>query len=196
MPSGYTSDIADGKDVSFNDFALKCARAFGACIEQRDDNANDKPKLIERNNKDNYHLEKLEKAKMWKSPTKEEFDDYVTKQSAYYNEQIDKQNKLKVSYEDMLIKVNKWVPPTTDHEGLKKFMIEQLSESLTHDCCGDYYQGELSQINSYTHKEYVDDMMRQNNKDIEYHTNELKKDNERVDTRNAWISALYKSLEN
>lgn len=50
MPSCYTSDIADGKDVSFNDFVLKCARAFGACIEQRDDNANDKPKLIERNN--------------------------------------------------------------------------------------------------------------------------------------------------
>ena len=192
MPSGYTSDIADGKNVSFNDFALKCARAFGACIDNADDNA----KLIERNNKDNYHLEKLEKAKMWKSPTKEEFDDYVTKQAAYCNENIDKQNKLKVSYENMLVKANKWVPPTTEHEGLKKFMVEQLSESLTHDCGNDYYQSELSQINSYTHKEYVDDMMRRNKYDIEYHTNELEKNNKRVDTRNAWISALYKSLEN
>ena len=195
MPSGYTSDIADGKDVSFNDFALKCARAFGACIEQRDDNANDKPKLIERNNEDNYHLEELEKAKMWKSPTKEEFDDYVTESSAYYNEQIDKQNKLKVSYEDMLVKANKWVPPTTEHEGLKKFMIEQLSESLRHDC-GNDYQRELLQINSYTHAEYVDDMRDSNKRNIEYHTEQLKKDNKRVDTRNAWISALYKSLEN
>ena len=195
MPSGYTSDIADGKDVSFNDFALKCARAFGACIEQRDDNANDKPKLIERNNEDNYHLEELEKAKMWKSPTKEEFDDYVTKSCAYYNEQIDKQNKLKVSYEDMLVKANKWVPPTTEHEGLKKFMIEQLSESLRHDC-GHDYRRELLQINSYTHAEYVDVMRDSNKRNIEYHTEQLKKDNKRVDTRNAWISALYKSLEN
>ena len=193
MPTGYTANIYEGKDVSFTDFALNCARAFGACIEQRDDDANDKPKLID---KDSYHLEELEKAKMWKSPTKEEFDDYVTKQSAYYNEQIDNRNKLKISYQQMLDKANAWNPPTKGHTGLKQFMISQLTESMEFDCSNDYYQTHLSQINSYTHAEYVDDMMRQNNKDIEYHTNELKKDNERVDTRNAWISALYKSLEN
>jgi hypothetical protein len=141
-------------------------------------------------------IEELEKAKMWKSPTKEEFDDYVTEQSAYYNEQIDKQNKLKVAYEDMLVKANKWVPPTTEHEGLKKFMIEQLSESLTYDCGPDYYESELSKIESYTYEDVVSDMRDSNKRDIEYHTNELKKDNERVDTRNEWISALYKSLEN
>ena len=199
MPSGYTSDIADGKDVSFNDFALNCARAFGACIEQRDDNANDKPKLIERNNQDNYHLENLEKVKMWKSPTKEEFDDYVTKQSAYYNEQIDKRNKLKISYQQMLDKANAWNPPTKGHTGLKQFMISQLTESMEFDCSNDYYKRELIDVQHLTYEKYVNDMRDSNKRDIEYHTNELKKlkkDNERVDTRNAWISALYKSLEN
>ena len=58
MPTGYTADIYEGNDVSFRDFALKCARAFGACIEQRDDDANDKPKLIEKT-KDNYHIKRL-----------------------------------------------------------------------------------------------------------------------------------------
>ena len=196
MPSGYTSDIADGKDVSFNDFALKCARAFGACIEQRDDNANDKPKLIERNNEDNYHLEELEKAKMWKSPTKEEFDDYVTKQSAYYNEQIDKRNKLKIRYQQMLDKANAWNPPTKGHTGLKQFMIDQLSESLKNDCKPDYYESELSKIESYTYEDVVSDMRDSNKRDIEYHTEQLKKDNKRVEGCNEWISALYKSLEN
>lgn len=195
MPTGYTADIYDGKDISFSDFALKCARAFGACIEQRDDDPNDKPKLIEKT-KDNYHIKKIEKSKKWKKPTKAEFDAYVKNQTAYYNEQIDKQNKLKASYQKMLDKVNDWTPPTSEHEGLKKFMIEQLTNSLEFDCSNDYYQRELNNIKQLTYNQYVKDMRDSNKRDIEYHTNELKKDNERVDTRNEWISALYKSLEN
>ena len=35
MPSGYTNKIKD--DISFEEFALSCARAFGACVEMRDD---------------------------------------------------------------------------------------------------------------------------------------------------------------
>jgi hypothetical protein len=31
MPTGYTSAIADG--IEFKDFALRCARAFGALVE-------------------------------------------------------------------------------------------------------------------------------------------------------------------
>ena len=196
MPTGYTANIYEGKDVSFSDFALLCARAFGACIEQRDDDANDKPKLIEKNDKDNYHIKRIEEAKKWKKPTKAEFDDYVKKQTAYYNEQIDKQNKLKASYQKMLDKVNDWTPPTSEHEGLKKFMISQLTESMEFDCSNDYYKRELIDVQHLTYEKYVNDMRDSNKRDIEYHTNELKKDNKRVDTRNAWISALYKSLEN
>ncbi len=195
MPTGYTADIYDGKDILFSDFALKCARAFGACIEQRDDDPNDKPKLIEKT-KDNYHIKKIEKAKKWKKPTKAEFDAYVKNQTAYYNEQIDKQNKLKASYQKMLDKANAWTPPTKEHEGLKKFMINQLTESMEFDCSNDYYQRELNNIKQLTYNQYVNDMRASNKRDIEYHTNALREDNERVDTRNAWISALYKSLEN
>ena len=45
MATGYTMDIYDGKNVSFEDFCLSCARAFGACILQRDDNTSIKPQL-------------------------------------------------------------------------------------------------------------------------------------------------------
>lgn len=43
MPTGYTAAFSD-RDVPFREFALQCARAFGACIMQRDDNPNDPPK--------------------------------------------------------------------------------------------------------------------------------------------------------
>ncbi len=45
MPSGYTENIYYGKKVAFKDFALGCARAFGACVMQRDDPADVKPKI-------------------------------------------------------------------------------------------------------------------------------------------------------
>ena len=37
MPTGYTSDLYEGKNISFTEFALQCSRAFGATIDQRDD---------------------------------------------------------------------------------------------------------------------------------------------------------------
>ena len=37
MPTGYTADVADGKITEFTEYALQCARAFGACIMLRDD---------------------------------------------------------------------------------------------------------------------------------------------------------------
>ena len=40
MPTGYTHDIPAG--ITFRQFALNCARAFGANIAMRDDPA-DKP---------------------------------------------------------------------------------------------------------------------------------------------------------
>ena len=37
MPTGYTHVVQDGTCVDFNDFTWRCARAFGAMINQRDD---------------------------------------------------------------------------------------------------------------------------------------------------------------
>ena len=193
MPNGYTADIHDGKDVSFKDFALSCARAFGAFIHQRDDNVKDKPKLRE---KDNYHIKKINEAEMWVKPTKAEFDAYVVKQTAYYNEQINKRKKLKIRYENMLKQATYWTPPTKEHEGLKQFMIEQLTESMNFDCSFDYYERELEKLKNYTYKEYVKDMCDYNKRDIKYHTEQLKKDADGDNKANKWITDLYKSLEN
>jgi len=37
MPTGYTYPVVEGKITEFSDFALSCARAFGALITMRDD---------------------------------------------------------------------------------------------------------------------------------------------------------------
>ena len=39
MPTGYTAELSETPDMSFEAFAWKCARAMGVCIMQRDDSA-------------------------------------------------------------------------------------------------------------------------------------------------------------
>lgn len=58
MPTGYTAAIADG--ISFTNYAMGCARAFGALIEMRDE-PSDAP-IPEEFKPSTYHLEELQKA--------------------------------------------------------------------------------------------------------------------------------------
>lgn len=37
MPTGYTASVQEGKVTEFRDFAMECARAFGALVMMRDE---------------------------------------------------------------------------------------------------------------------------------------------------------------
>lgn len=37
MPTGYTSPLYEGKEISFEQFALRCARNFGALVMMREE---------------------------------------------------------------------------------------------------------------------------------------------------------------
>lgn len=37
MPTGYTADVQSGKVTDFAEYAMNCARAFGALVLMRDD---------------------------------------------------------------------------------------------------------------------------------------------------------------
>jgi len=37
MPTGYTLDLYDGKNITFKEFVMKCAGAFGALISMKDE---------------------------------------------------------------------------------------------------------------------------------------------------------------
>ena len=91
MPTGYTEDIYNGKDVTFKDFALKCARAFGACVHQREDNIDDPPRLKIADT--SYYEEKLKKAKAFKKPTKAEYNLYIAKETEYLEIELAKNKK-------------------------------------------------------------------------------------------------------
>ena len=196
MPTGYTAAIADG--IDFNQFAMQCARAMGACVTMRDAPL-DAP-IPERFEPSNYHLLKLEelRCEMERLRTMSPAEADVCAQQAYSDasaknaEAIERCRSLRSKYEAMLDSVNAWSPPTPEHVGLKDFMVQQLLESIKFDCGEDYYIRHA--LTQKTGEQWLADRVASVEKDLAYHTDEHAKEVQRAAARTAWVSALRDSL--
>lgn len=192
MPTGYTTDIYNGVDVSFKTFALTCARAFGACMHQRDDKPDVLPQLVKPDI--SYHLEQLKRAKNIKKPTKKEYEQYKKEKIEMYKLNIEKNTSMVQRYEKMLEQVKKWEPPTSEHVGLKNFMIQQLESSISFDGSFDYYRDKVNESEQLTYNQYVIEVMDNKKRSIKYHKDGIEKEKQRAKQANDWIKKLYKSL--
>ena len=191
MPTGYTTDIYNGKKVAFKDFALNCARAFGACVMQRDDPADEKPKIQP---EESYHTKALKRLGKFKKPSKKQFETFIKRSIADNKEIINKKKALEKAYSEMIEKAAKWTPPTTEHEELKDFMLKQLVESKQWDCGVDSYESELVSLSAMTYEDYAAKKLAEHNRSIEYHKEYEAKDLFNIKQRNKWIKDLYDSL--
>ena len=195
MPTGYTLDLYDGKDITFEEFVLKCARAFGVLIDMRDEPI-DAP-IPERFEPSDYHLKELERAKKrlkeikkWDEEKAEQEAERAYRDALKKREEFIKKNKLiRKRYEDMLSKVQKWKPPTIEHESLKQFMIQQLVESIEYDC----FIPEMPQ--HLSGEEYKEQQIKKALSDIDYHEREYAEEVNRVYERNKWLLSLRESLK-
>lgn len=197
MATEYTSII--DKDTSFKTFALTCARAFGACIEMRDEPMDKPPR---KSKPTQYYLKQIKanKAKLaklnkmsLKSAEKEAAKEY-SENLKYYQEALKENIEKLALYNQMLEKTKAYVLPTKDHQGLKNFMIEQLESSIKFDDMREYYQNEISKSVQLTAEEWLEKCKTKLISDIEYDTKEHQKEIERVNRNNKWIEELYKSL--
>jgi len=199
MPTGYTCDVGNGKIKEFEDFALLCARDFGALVSMREIPL-DAPIPNEFKPSD-YALKEIQKSedklKELKSMNKEQRVEFVKSKIKngmdYAKRQIKKIDEENDRYDAMLEKVKKWKPPSSDHENMKKFMIEQLETSKDNT---DYYRDEIKNWQATTDygeqfEEYIEDAKR----DIEYYKKSHREEIERTNDRNKWVRQLRKSLK-
>lgn len=197
MPTGYTADIIRGQ--SFEDFALGCARAFGACIHQRDDITSDKPKLREESS---YYEEKLPEALAelgyLQSLTDAQIEEYGQKardeEIARIQKWIEEKSALREKYNAMLAKVGAWNPPTSEHVGLKEFMTKQIVDSINFDCNTKYYLESLQDAITKSPVDFYNSAVQRAEWNVNHYEEELEKEEKRVAESNAWIIELYKSL--
>ena len=199
MPTGYTAYIEDGEIDKGKDFLMKCARAFGACIDMRDDNLSvDIPAELKPST---YHKEALERAYLelekYKTMTLEEAkiivdEDYINNQKAC-RESIIKNNNIQERYSKVRKEIEEWIPPTEEHNNIKKFALEQIDISTDYNY-SDYYTKELNKPKK-TAQEYISVMIEGAADSIKYHLKSWNEEVKRTAERNKWINDLRDSLK-
>lgn len=83
-------------------------------------------------------------------------------------------------------------PPSSEHQGLKDFMISQLEESIRFDKMIDET---FTKVNEVTGREWLQKQIALCLWDVEYHTENNLKEIARVGKRNLWIKQLRESLK-
>jgi hypothetical protein len=195
MLTGYTADVKDGKVTEFADFALQCARAFGALVSMRED-LRDAPIPDEFQPRE-YHSEALAKAEADMARLQAmSTDEIATWANAEQDARAEREAQWESDktadrqrYEDMLEKVNAWTPPTPDHAGMKTFMVEQLQGSIKFDC--DFPSKNTERVPPI---DFYAEAVARAQKDIEYHQTEYAAEVAYCAERSQWVRDLKASL--
>lgn len=194
MPTGYTAAIADG--IDFNTFAMRCARAMGATILMRDEPLD--AEIPSAFAPSTWNEERLREASArmaeLEAMTPEQAEQAALaawqEAEAMRQKRIAEIKELRAKYQAMLGRVDAWVPPTPDHEGLKTFMSQQIVDSLKFDCDLSYYEPKPRPDGAT----WLAQQKAKTASDIEYHATAGIEERQRTADRNAWIKALRESL--
>lgn len=134
MPTGYTAQFLDNPTMTFEQWALKCARAFGPLIHMRDSLNAEIPTVVEPSSY--YRNDLLEAEARVRELETMTLDDAAAcakrehESSKLLNIEIEERSLAEeAKHEAMRAKVIAWEPPTPEHESLKRFMLEQIQTS-------------------------------------------------------------------
>lgn len=203
MPTGYTKGILDGSITSFSQFAQLCMRAFDATIHMRDSHvgADWEPRIPSE-----YHKNEIDKANMIIQDCLGMTDKLILRkerrrlkeEKKRHEDYICTANEQRQRLNEMLSSVKGWEPPTTEHVGIKNFMIEQINSTIDFDCDTKYHKDQIAMIDtklsSICPSKVRAELMQKAQKDIAYHQQEYAKEIERCESANKWVADLIKSL--
>jgi hypothetical protein len=197
MPTGYTSEIADGQ--TFEDFVLRCARAFEHCNHQRDEPADAKPYPPQ--SASHYHKliaeseAEIQKLMAMSIKEREAYGDMLKKNETEQHQQVfNKAVILLNEYNDMKQKVASWNPPTPNHMILKTFMIQQLDITIEHDCDTSYALKRLTELNSIKPIQFYNKALANLISDVARFNQRMEQEQQSAQVSKEWILTLYESL--
>ena len=196
MATGYTADVASGKITDFTEYALQCARAFGACIMLRDEPLSSE---IPEFDPSDYHAEKLVSSQkaladflgMDASQRQAMHAAEHAKNVAEADKWIAEKKVTLSRYNAMLEKAMAFKPPSAEHCQYAKFLVDQLTSSIESDCGGSYYT-ELKQEVPFVLWEAA--KISSLERAVEYHREQHQQEVERTSQRNRWIRQLKEAL--
>lgn len=191
MPTGYGAMGEEG--CTFEEFVWGCARAFGALVMMRDDPL-DAP-IPDRFQVDGYYATKTREVaakldsvqRMSDGQVVEEIERETREVLARNEEHTVRNREKKDRYAAMMKQVQAWAPPSSDHVGMKEFMIEQITIS---DPGGPYV------VEPPTHdiRLWRETKIAKLRQELEYYTEALAGEVERTNARNEWLRRLRQSV--
>jgi len=197
MATGYTAGVADGTVTTFREYALTCARSFGATITLRDEPLSaDIPEF----KVGNYAVERVERARAdlqaLLAMTPEQMD--AAAESEYQGElrrrqeSLERKAELRRRYESMLRKAEQFVPPTAEHAEYARFLVSQIEESIKWDCTDSLPTNRPARLS--WQKWFA---RRSTELDLEVQRSEkaLREEVDRVRERNEWVRQLREAID-
>jgi hypothetical protein len=195
MPTGYTAAIKDG--ITFEEYALGCARAFGALVLMRDE-PSDAP-IPEKFEESDYHTLKLVELAAREQEilnmTAEQIESAAleswNKAEAHRTSRLEESRALRSKYEAMLESVDAWASPSPDHDKYKAFMRSQIEESIQWDCDEGCYANPAAKQSG---ADWAIDQLTEIARQTVCHTKEHAAEVERTNKRNEWIRLVRESF--
>ena len=180
---------------------MGCARAFGALIMMRDEPQNAEiPEAFEASA---YHKDAIEKAAMElkellamdqltaAAKAKEAHQKHID----YHTEAIAKDEALAAKYKAMLAEVEAYKSPSPDHDNFKKFMADQITESVKFDCGSNYHREAIESGKLMSGEEWILAEKKRLEDSMEYHKKHYQEELDRTKNRNEWLQKLRDSLQ-
>jgi len=205
MPSGYTEMLQSGS--GFKEYAKRCLRAFGAAIHMRDDSIT---KEVQKREPSDYHKIELDEARADLEKTKNLSKKDLIKKKTHeweeelkrYKESLQKDLKILKNYEDALAEAKAYQPPTSEHEGYKKFMIDQIEKSIEWDCRTEQIKNDIERLGTEPDssdealEEYHKELIKSEEWSVNYHKKEWEEELKRCNESNKWLEDALESIEN
>jgi hypothetical protein len=195
MPTGYTANIEDGRITTGKEFLMLCARAFGACLDMRDEPLSEpipfeftpSPHLEKRIAETEKNLSNLLSLTIDDAQTM--LDKEYRDNQRRYAEAVERGEKIRQKYKAIREEVERWEPPTPEHKELKKFALNQIAISGDDDW--SFYETEKPKENV---KEWLQAKIDCEKAFLERYQNDWQEEVERTNNKNKWLSALRESL--
>lgn len=200
MPTGYTIGIADGTTTTFADYAMGCARAFGALVSMRDEPLRvpipDKlePSTSYNQKRLNETMAELHELRLMSDAdaVAQAVSDFDASMKSRADSEAGRIARL-ARYNQMLAEAEAWEPPSRDHVEMKAFMVQQLKDSMKFDCSPPNPAWDPEPV-LQTGDEWRGDREQMLLRDVDYHTKQLAAEVERTGIRNEWLQQLRASL--
>lgn len=196
MPTGYTAGVGDGTITDFTEYALQCARNFGACVTLRDEPLGSEIPEFEASDYNATKLAEAEKAlaeflAMPEPKRREMHAAEHEKNIEAAQRGIAQKIEQRQRYESMLGRAKAFQAPSPDHDEYAKFLVSQLEDSIDWDCDTSYYENLKTPV---PFAEWKSKKVKDLTRDIEYHTKGHREEMERTASRNKWVRQLKEAL--